>query len=83
MNISDLPSNANCIGCKWVHKVKFAENVYDNHRARTVALGYQERQGVDYFQSFSPTASQIPVRLVMALTSIPGCRSIDIKATCA
>ena len=53
MNISDLPSNANFIGCKWVHKVKFAENVYDNHRARMVALGYQERQGVDYFQSFS------------------------------
>ena len=49
MNISDLPSNANLIGCKWVYKVKFRENVYDKHRARIVALGYQQRQGVDYF----------------------------------
>ena len=41
MNISDLPSNANLIGCKWVYKVKFRENVYDKHRTRIVALGYQ------------------------------------------
>ena len=54
MNISELPS-----------KVKFRDNVYDKHRARIVAIGYQQRQGVDYFQSFSPTASQISVRLVM------------------
>jgi hypothetical protein len=83
MNISDLPSNANLIGCKWVYKVKIRENVYDKHRARIVALGYQQRQGVDYFQSFSPTASQISVRLVMALTNIPGFRSIDMDTTCA
>jgi hypothetical protein len=54
MNISEMTS-----------KVKFRENVYDKHRARIVAIGYQQRQGVDYFQSFSPTASQISVRLVM------------------
>jgi hypothetical protein len=68
MNISDLPSDANLIGRKWVYQVKFRENVYDKHRARIVALGYQQRQGVDYFQSLSPTASQISIRLVMALT---------------
>jgi hypothetical protein len=83
MNISDLPSNANLIVCKWVYKVKFRENVYDKHRARIVALGYHQCQGVDCFQSFIPTASQISVRLVMSLTSILGFRSIDMDTTCA
>jgi hypothetical protein len=82
MNISDLPSNANLIVCKWVYKVKFRENVYDEHRVRIVALDYQQRQGVDYFQSFRPTESQIWVRLVMALTNIPGFCSIDMDTTC-
>jgi hypothetical protein len=63
--------------------VNGSTSAYDKHSARVVALGYQQRQGVDYFQSLSPPAIPILVRLFMALTSIPGCRSMDIDPTCA
>ena len=56
---------------------------YDKHRAHLVAKGFQQRQGIDYTHSFSPTASHVTIRLVMALTSVPGWTSLDLDATCA
>ena len=47
VNISDMPKGANLIGCKWTYKLKFRNGVYDKHRARIVALGYQQRKNVD------------------------------------
>jgi hypothetical protein len=83
VNTSDLPKGANLIGCKWTYKLKFRNGVYDKHRARIVALGYQQRKDVDYFASFSPTASHVTIRLILSLTALPGFRSVDLDATCA
>ena len=52
---SSLPPDSNIIGTKWVFKVKYKNGQYDKHRARIVALGYRQRKGVDYFETFSPT----------------------------
>jgi hypothetical protein len=71
------------ITCKWVLKLKFAYGVYEKHKARIVARGFEQRNGVDYFQSFSPTASQVSFRLVLALTASPGFLSVDLDATSA
>jgi hypothetical protein len=45
--------------------------------------GYMQQQGVHYTQSFSPTISQVSLRIVMALTSMKGFRSWDLDATSA
>jgi hypothetical protein len=71
------------ITCKWVLKLKFAYGVYEKHKARIVARGFEQRNGVDYFQSFFPTASQVSFRLVLALTASPGFLSGDLDATSA
>jgi len=57
VDIETLPEDANLIGVKWVFKVKFKNGIYERHKARIVALGYQQRKDVDYFASCSPTAS--------------------------
>ena len=51
------------------------------HKARIVALGYQQRKDVDYFASFSPTASYVTIRLVLALTALPRWYGVDLDAT--
>ena len=58
----ELPPGACPIGCKWVYKLKFRDGVYDKHRARLVALGYQQSKGRDFFETFSPTCNQVSVR---------------------
>ena len=83
VDTADLPEGANLIDCKWVCKVKYRQGQLERLRARIVALGYQQRKGIDYFESFSPTASHTSIRLLLALTALPGFKSIDWDVTCA
>ena len=81
VDIDTLPEDANLIGVKWVFKIKFKNGEYERHKARIVALGYQQRKDVDYFASFSPTASYVTIRLVLALTALPHWYGVDLDAT--
>jgi hypothetical protein len=49
--------------------------------ARIVALGYQQRKNVNFFASFSPTASYVTIKLVLALTALPHWYGVDLDAT--
>ena len=80
-DLKDLPEDANLIGAKWVLKLKYKNGEYEKHKARIVALGYQQRQDIDFFATFSPTASYVTIRLVMALTALPHWYSVDLDAT--
>ena len=81
--LTDLPSQSFVIGNKWVFKLKYRDNVFDKRKSRLVALGYQQEKGRDFFESFSPTCSQIALRLILGLTSTIGWRSIDMDALSA
>jgi len=80
-DLKDLPQDANLIGAKWVLKLKYKNGEYEKHKARIVALGYQQRQYIDFFATFSPTASYVTIRLVLALTVLPNWLSVDLDAT--
>jgi hypothetical protein len=58
-------------------KHKARNGVYEKHKARIVARGFEQIKGVEYFQSFSRTACQVSLRLVLALTASPGFLSVD------
>ena len=72
VDIDTLPQDANLIGVKWVFKIKYKNGEYERHKARIIALGYQQRKNVDFFASFSPTASYVTIRLVLALHCLTG-----------
>jgi hypothetical protein len=44
VDIDTLPQDANLIGVKWVFKIKYKNGEYERHKARIVALGYQQRK---------------------------------------
>jgi len=81
--LGDLPSQSFVIGTKWVFKLKYRDNVFDKRKSRLVALGYQQEKGQDFLERFSPTCSQITLRLILGLTAIIGWRSIDMDALSA
>ena len=81
--VKEMPAGAVKIGCKWVFKLKFKDGKYDKHRARLVALGYQQQHGRDFWEVFSPTCNQTSIRLILGFTAMPGWRQLDMDAECA
>ena len=53
----DLPPNVHPIGCKWIYKKKRnSEVLVEVYKARLMAKGYSQREGIDYEETFSPVA---------------------------
>ena len=64
------PPRRNVIGVKWVYKTKYkSDGSLDKHKARLVAKGYAQRPGVDFDETFSPTARMTTIRTVLALAA--------------
>ena len=58
-----LPEGKNVVGSKWVFKVKRDENgCVQRYKARLVAQGYSQAEGIDYFQVFSPVLRNTMIR---------------------
>ena len=62
------PNDRKIINSKWVFKCKLKENgLVERYKARLVAQGYSQRQGLDYEETFSPVVRFESVRTVIAL----------------
>ena len=60
-----LPEGRKTAGGRWVYSIKEDSDGHDRYKARFVAKGYSQREGIDYGETFSPTANLTSVRIVM------------------
>lgn len=81
--LATLPAGHRAIGLKWVFKVKKdpAGNIV-KYKARVVAKGYAQRQGVDFDEVFAPVARLETVRMLLALAANRGwpVHHMDVKS---
>ncbi|CAI7884037.1 unnamed protein product [Closterium sp. NIES-53] len=58
-------SRANIVDGMWIFRVKRPPGSPPTFKARYVARGFSQRQGVDYFQTFSPTLKMTTLRVLL------------------
>ncbi|CAI7826008.1 unnamed protein product [Closterium sp. NIES-54] len=60
-----FPSRTNIVDGMWIFMVKRPPGSPPAFKARYVARGFSQRQGVDYFQTFSPTPKMTTLRVLL------------------
>lgn len=75
--LTDLPEGCKPLTCKWVLRRKES----GRPKARLVARGYDQQQGVDYNETFAPVARHASIRLLLSYASKENfcIRTFDIK----
>ncbi|CAI7816475.1 unnamed protein product [Closterium sp. NIES-53] len=59
------PPGVNIVDGMWIFRVKRPSGSPPAFKARYVARGFSQRQGVDYFQTFSPTPKMTTLRVLL------------------
>ncbi|GJR66897.1 putative ribonuclease H-like domain-containing protein [Tanacetum coccineum] len=79
----DLPHGAKVIGTKWVYRNKRDKRgVVVRNKARLVAQGHRQEEGIDYDEVFAPVARIEAIRLFLAFASFMGfiVYQMDVKS---
>lgn len=63
--LTNLPEGKKAVGGRWVYAIKKNIDGSEKYKARYVAKGYSQKMGVDYEETFSPTANLTSIRVLM------------------
>ncbi|GKC13608.1 retrovirus-related pol polyprotein from transposon TNT 1-94 [Tanacetum coccineum] len=69
------PRNMTIIGTKWVFRNKLDENgIVSRNKARLVAQGYNQQEGINYDETYAPVARLESIRILLAYAC-----ALDVK----
>ena len=69
-NLVELPGGAKAIGCKWVFKTnKDSLGNIERYKARLIAKGFTQNEGIDYNETFSPVSKKDSLHIIMTLVA--------------
>nr|KAJ0198658.1 hypothetical protein LSAT_V11C600318930 [Lactuca sativa] len=80
--LADLPPGCKALRCKWILKRKMkVDSTIDKYKARLVIQGFRQKEGIDFFDTYSPVTRISTIRLLLALAAIHNLviHQMDIK----
>ncbi|XP_070007753.1 uncharacterized protein [Nicotiana sylvestris] len=72
------------LGSKWIFKRKIkADDTIDKYKTKLVVKGYRQKEGLDYFDTYSPVTRITSIRVLVALAAVYGLEihQMDVKTT--
>jgi hypothetical protein len=70
------------VGCKWVFKKKLRpDGTIDKYKVSLVTKDYTQKEGEDFFDTYSPIAKLTTIRVLLSLTASHGLliHQMDVK----
>ncbi|CAM8947691.1 unnamed protein product [Rhodiola kirilowii] len=65
----ELSSEKKALHTKWIYRLKEEHDGSKRYKARLVAKGFQEKEGIDYTEIFSPVVKMVTIRTVLGLVA--------------
>ena len=68
-----LPKGHSAIGIRWVFRNKLDESAkVVRNKARLVAQGYNQQEGIDYDETFAPVVRLEAIKMLLAFAAYKG-----------
>ena len=67
---------------RWIYKIKHAANgSIEKYKARFVARGFTQKEGIDYVKTFAPVTRYTTIKTIISLTAVFGWKlhQMDVK----
>jgi hypothetical protein len=78
------PVDKSVVGSRWIYKVKKAiDGSVEKYKARFVAWGFSQIEGIDYDETFAPVTRYSSIRSILARLAQMGwhIHQMDVKTT--
>ena len=78
------PKGKSIVTFKWLFKIKHkADGSVEKHKARFVARGFSQKEGVDYDETFAHVAQHTSIRTIIVISSAMGWKLHQMDVTAA
>jgi hypothetical protein len=65
------PQGKSIVTSKWIYKIKHAtDRSVEKFKARFVARGFSQKEGIDYDDIFAPVARYTSIKVIISLASV-------------
>lgn len=81
-DIVPRPEGKSVVSSKWLFKIKHVvDGSIEKYKARFVAKGFSQKEGIDYEETFAPVARYTSIRTIIAIAASKGWKihQMDVK----